>query len=203
VPIVVSTSEIDELGRRFLAASKDIPRDFARLREDIRRAALVEAKRAITKVYNVAPARVDKDLKAKETNLGVLLVGQKKTISAVSYKFKATARKGVARGVRGRFTIKGPVYADKHAFFAQGLRGNTGDLAEGNTQVFWRGGPKRKMTAGRYKGKVREPLHALHGPSVADHLKDTRVSVPLRVAIFDRIKRRYNQISARRLKRNR
>lgn len=169
---------IQLLARDFLNAAKNAPVEFARVRESIRRAALTESKRQITAIYNLTQARVADHLSVNSTPTGITVKGQKRTITFASYGWKPGRK-----GLRGKILRKSPTTEFKGSFIAGGL---AGDVPGVNRVSFFRSGEPRKMKAGRYIGKVREPLHGLHGPSIADALKDTRVSVPLRDRILGR-----------------
>lgn len=176
MPIVASTREIDELARAFARAAQSTPVEFVRARKSIARAAGTEARRAVVATYNLSQSRVAKDMRVTETTAGVLVSGSKKTITFLSYGFRQT-RKGLAGRVRK---------AGKRQVFDGSF---TGTGLGGGTVPFWRVGAKRLMTKGVNEGQRKQPLQALHGPSVSDHMKDTRVSVPMRERIWARARK--------------
>jgi len=176
MPIVASTKEIEDLGRAFARAAQTTPIEFVRARKSIARAAGTEARRAAAAEYNVSQRRIGQDMTVSETALGVLVTGQKRTITFVSYGFKPT-RKGLA----GKIRKKGKRSVWNGSFIAIGLNGNR--------VSFWRHGAPRVMTAGRYEGQRKQPLQALHGPSVSDMMRDTRVAKPMRERIWERARK--------------
>lgn len=169
----ITQTGIQQLTRDMLTSAKNAPKEFQRARVDLRRAANTESARQASAIYNLPQSRVKQDLTVRDTDAGVIVSGVKKTISFASYRFRPSPK-----GLRGKILKAGKSVEIKGAFIAPGIGGGS--------VPFFRNGPRRKMTAGRYVGKTRQPLTALHGPSVADQLTDTRVNVPLRERILAR-----------------
>jgi hypothetical protein len=184
MPLVASTTEIDALARRFARAAAATPSEFVRARKSIARAAGTEAKRAAVAVYNLSQSRVADDMRVIENATGVIVSGSKKTISFLSYGFRQT-RKGLA----GRIKKKGKRAVFDGSFIGTGIGGGK--------VPFWRIGAKRIMKMGHNAGKRKQPLHSLHGPSVADMFKDSRVATPLRERIWERARRELTNRLAR------
>lgn len=173
MPGVLSQRGIESLTRDMLASAKNAPREFQRARIDMSRAANTEAARQITAIYNLTQARVKEGLTVRQTAAGVVVAGARRTVTFTSYRFRKSAK-----GLRGKILKAGKQVTIPGAFIAPGIGG--GSVA------FFRNGAPREMQAGRYQGKVRQPLSALHGPSIADALKDTRNAAPLRERILAR-----------------
>lgn len=135
----------------------------------LRRRLLVEARRDIQAEYNIGAARIRKDLSARETPDGIKLTGFWRGIGLRNFGARTT-RKGVTSSIYagGRRSLR------EDAFMAR--------LQSGNLQVVKREGEKRVMTAGRYKGKRRQPLAVQYGPTAAQMLGKGRR--PNRLADF-------------------
>lgn len=185
MPAVLSDAALTALANRFVRASIDAPKEFERAKASIVRAAGTEGRRQISAVYNLTQGRIGQDLRTSATAAGALVVGQRKPITFTSYGFRETTRKGL----RGKILRGGQVETFAGGFIAPGLGG--GQIA------FYRSGTPRKMTKGRYIGRTRQPIKALHGPSIADTLRDTRVSEPLKERIYGRAARELRQRLAR------
>lgn len=184
MPAVLSDAALTALANRFVRASLDAPKEFERAKASIVRAAGTEGRRQISAVYSLTQARIGQDLRATATPAGALVVGQRKPITFTSYGFRQTRK-----GLRGKILRAGEVQTFEGGFIATGLGG--GQIA------FYRSGTPRKMTKGRYIGRTRQPIKALHGPSIADALRDTRVSEPLKERIYGRAARELRQRLAR------
>ena len=184
----ITQTGIQQLANEMLRSAVNAPKEFARARVDLRRAANTESSRQITAIYNLSQQRVKQDLTVRETEAGVIVSGPKRTISLLSYRFRPSTK-----GLRGKVLKAGKAVVIPGTFTGTGIGGGT--------VPFYRHGEPRKMTKGRYVGKVRQPLSALHGPSVADQLKDSRVNVPLRDRILARtgeqLRKRLSRIRGR------
>ena len=179
---------IEQLAREMLRSAVNAPKEFARARVDLRRAANTESSRQITAIFNLSQQRVKQDLTVRDTTAGVIVSGPKRTISLLSYRFRPSPK-----GLRGKVVKAGKSVQIPGAFI--------GTAIGGGTVPFYRHGTPRRMTKGRYVGQMRQPLKALHGPSVADQLKDTRVSIELRDRILARtgeqLRKRLSRIRGR------
>lgn len=176
--MIVSGDGIKALALRLARASKDAEKDFRQAVGTMARAAKTETKRASAKVYNVSQTRIEKDVRVTSDANAVTITGYKRSITFNSYGFVATAT-----GLRGSLFKSGKRHTFKSGFKAPGLAGNVNGF---HLVPFWRVGPKRKMRKGRYAGKLRQPLESLHGPSVADMLKNDKVSEPLTTQLLGR-----------------
>lgn len=172
----ITQSGIEQLARDMRKSAKNAPVEFARARADLRRAANTEGKRQVSAIYNLTQQRVQKDLTVRDTAAGVMVSGTKDTISFASYGAKWSKR---SAGLNYKILRKGKTFTDPQGFIT-----NIG----ANKVAFLRDpkAVKRKMKSGRYEGKLRQPIHRAHGPSIADAMKDTRVSVPMRERILAR-----------------
>ena len=189
MPIVAPVAQVAEEARRWGQIARQSPQAFKQARVSMQRAAGTEHKRGITAIYNLTQSRVGQDLTVRPTEVGMIVSGSKRTISLLSYGWRPT-RKGLA----GRVIRGGKRSVIPRSFIANGLGGGT--------VPFIREGEPRTMGKGRYAGKKRQPLSALHGPSVADALADKRVVTPLRERIWARsrteLSRRLNQLTRKR-----
>lgn len=132
----------------------------------LRRKLLVQARRDIQREpvsYNIDAARVRKDLAVRDTQQGLKLTGYWRGIGLRNFSAKRT-RKGISSVI-----FRGRKDQDDGAFFARLLGGGAGNL-----HVVERFGPKVEMQAGRYKGKRRQKLQVLYGPTVAQMLAKGR-----------------------------
>lgn len=174
----VDTRGIDELRKRFQDAARESPKEIKRLIVSTQRAAGTESRRAAVAIYNITQSRLAEDQVVIPTDKGVIVRGQKKPISSLSYKVKQHGK-----GLRLRVLKKG-----KTTTFEPGF------LERGKGLPFYRtkGEAKRVMAKGRYAGKMRQPVHFLAGPSAADMMKDTRVSVPMKERIWGRVRKEFS-----------
>lgn len=123
----------------------------------VRRRVPVEARRDIQAEYNLPAARVRKDLSIRNTDDGLRLTGQFRGIGLRNFAGRV-ARKGTSSQIyRG-----GRREVDEGSFEAQ--------LLGGNVQFVERYGEKVVMQQGRYKGKKRQRIEVLYGPTVAQML---------------------------------
>lgn len=189
------------LERRLTLAAGGAGVEVERAVISVSRATYTESKRAVTAVYNLPQKRVAGPLAVRVAGnrRGFVISGNPKPISFVSYGARALARGGVrvrifrgrAQLVRGAFAADAPRAAD------------AGEDTPGN-RLFWirTGQPKRVMTKGRYEGKRREPIRALTGPSVADHLNNPDVRGRIERFFVNRmsteLRRRLSRLLARR-----
>lgn len=180
MPIVAPVAALDAEAKRWAQIALEAPKAFDQARGSIRRAANTEYKRGVTAIYNLSQARAAQALSVTATDAGFLARGNNKTISLVSYGWRQT-RKGLA----GRIIKGGRRTVIPRSFINQALGGGL--------VSFIREGEKRKMTNGNYFGKLRQPLKALHGPSIADAIKDQRVAVPMRERILGRTRAELNR----------
>jgi hypothetical protein len=128
--------------------------------QTLRRRLPVEARRDIQAEYDIQAARVRQDIGTREIPDGLRLTGYFRGIGLRNFRARQTRRGVTAAPFRGRRTLR------EGSFFA--------GLNSGNKQVVRREGPKRKMTAGRYIGQMRQPLVVEYGPSVAQMLRKGR-----------------------------
>jgi hypothetical protein len=156
--------------RTLQAASKDAPKAFKLALNASRRVAKKDSAVQSAKVYNIGEKRIEQDLTAKPIEgYEFKIIGRKRKRgpSLVAYGAEKDAR-GLAVKVikkRGRKIIRA-------AFIAKGAGGS-------NLLAFKRSGSKRIMKAGRYKGKLRQPIKSRYGPSVADMLINNEVYNPI------------------------
>lgn len=177
--IKLTQTGIEGLTRDFLARAKDAPKEFARARENIRRAANTETKRQVTAIYNLSQTRVAKDVSASPTPSGVMVRAGNRPINFIDFGFRATRK-----GVRGKIRKAGPVKTWGKSFIAKGLAGNRSSV---NKLVFYRTGkPKKRNDLGVNAGKFKEPIEALWSASTADMMKSNLVGAPLRQKILGR-----------------
>ena len=129
----------------------------------LRRRLPVRARRDIQDEYNIGMDRVNKDMAVRDTPQGLKLTGYWRGIGLRNFSAKRT-RKGISSVI-----FRGRKDQDDGAFFARLLGGGAGNL-----HVVERFGPKVEMQAGRYKGKRRQKLQVLYGPTVAQMLAKGR-----------------------------
>lgn len=178
----LSTTGIQGLTRDMLARAKDAPKEFSRARESIRRAANTETKRQVSAIYNLSQARVQKDLSVSTTAAGVIVRGERRPINFLDFGFRQTRS-----GVRGKIRRDKPAKTWSKSFIAKGLAGK---VASVNKLVFYRtGGTPKRNDLGVNAGKIKEPIDALWSVSVADAMKQERVSIPLRERILGRARK--------------
>lgn len=170
MPVKIQSDSLVQMIATLQAASKDAPKAFKLALNASRRIAKKDAAQQSANVYNVAEKRIEQDLTAKPIEgYEFKIIGRKRKRgpSLVAYGATKDAR-GLAVTVikgRGRKIIRA-------AFIAKGAGGS-------NVLAFQRSGKKRIMKAGRYKGKLRQPIKAKYGPSVADMLTNNEVYNPI------------------------
>ena len=189
MPIVAPVAQVAEEARRWGRIARETPGAFRNARVSIQRAALTEHKRGITAIYNLSQSRIGQDISARNTDLGFIARESNRTISLLSYGWRPT-RKGLA----GRVIRGGKRSVIPRSFISPGLNGGK--------VPFIREGDKREMKKGRYAGKTRQPLKALHGPSMADALASTDIAQDMRERIWGRsrteLSRRLKQLTRKR-----
>lgn len=130
-----------------------------------------ESRRDIQREYNIKAGRVTKDLRVSAPRIGELRVtGYFRGIGMRNFGAKQTG-KGVTGSV-----FKGKRSLIKGAFYATLLGGSD------NRHVVERFGAKRRMTAGNYIGRRKQPLVVEYGPTVAQMLR--KEGRPQRLADF-------------------
>jgi hypothetical protein len=169
MPVTVESPDLREMLRTLQAASKDAPKAFKLALNASRRVAKKDSAVQSAKVYNVGEKRIEKDLKLKPIDgFEFVIIGQKgrRPPSLLQYGAEQNAQGLVVSVIksRGRRLIKSGFIATS---------------PNGNRLPFIRFGPKRIMKKGRYEGKLRQPLFALYGPSVADMLINNEVYNPI------------------------
>jgi len=155
----------------------DVPSRILRAQQralaTLRKRLPVQARRDIQAEYNLKARRIAQGLRLRNASDGLVLVGSARGINAL--QFGATW----SRRMKGaRFTIKrgGDRSPHEGAFIGTGLNNNplvfVRDLRRG----------KHRVTEGRNKGRMKEYLTAVYGPSVGQMLKHGRR--PERLAEF-------------------
>lgn len=123
----------------------------------LRRRWPVLARRDIQTEYALGARRITQDLRVRRTNEGLQLVGAYNGIGLRNFGARKT-KAGVTYSVlRGKRSLR------PGTFLAT--------LLGGNKQAVRREGDKRRMTAGRYIGKRKQPLVVEYGASVAQMLR--------------------------------
>ncbi|GAB3335305.1 hypothetical protein [Marilutibacter aestuarii] len=131
----------------------------------------VFARRDIQAEYNLKAGRINQDLIVRGDGNGISLSGRwGRGIGLLNFGARQV-RKGVTAAI-----FRGKRELHQGAFKAR--------LLSGNTQIVTRSGAPRPMTAGRYKGKRREPLAVEYGATIAQALAKGRR--PERIADFAR-----------------
>lgn len=170
MPVKAESPDLAQMLRTLQAASKDAPKAFKLALNASRRIAKKDSATQSAKVYNVAEKRIEQDLTAKAIQgyeFSIIGRKRKRGPSLVSYGATKSAR-GLAVTVikgRGQKVVRA-------AFIANGAGGT-------NRLAFIRAGKKRVMKSGRYEGRIRQPIKALYGPSVADMLTNNEVYNPI------------------------
>lgn len=175
MPVKVESPDLAQMLRTLQAASKDAPKAFKLALNASRRIAKKDSASQSAKVYNVEEKRIAKDLRPKEIDgFTFVIIGGKgrRPPSLLAYGAEQNAR-GLLVTVKKK---RGPRLI-RPAFIANGWNGNR--------LPFLRFGPKRVMKKGRYQGKLRQPLFALYGPSVADMLTNNEVYNPIHARFIE------------------
>lgn len=164
--------EIRSLQRRLdQAAGPKFDRYMRRAFNSTVRASKTEAKRAIGKRYNLPAKRIDKGLKLAKvipSEFRFSIQGDRQPVSLTSFNSTKQLKRN---GVSFKLLRAGARKRNQKGFIAAGL---AGDRVGGNRLAFVRvPGKRRTMKAGRYRGKVRQVIKSLKGPSVGAMLEDT------------------------------
>lgn len=172
VPLGVNFEVQDALAvsRNLGLITRDVGQAQKRAIGTLRRRLPVQARRDIQAEYNIKAGRVNKDLSAFVAGDGIRLRGYFRGIGLRNFGARQT-KKGVTSAIfRGRRSL------DPGTFMAP--------LLGGGLHAAERHGAKRVMTKGRYKGKRRQPIETLYGPTLAQMLRKGRR--PERLADFAR-----------------
>lgn len=143
--------------KQLTAAAQRYPKAIAQGMVSARRSSRTIVRRAIQEERNLKVRRINQDLTDKsEGPLAFSITGSREPISLASYG--ARRRK---TGLRVQILKSSAPKIIRGGFLVKGRK----DLPP-----FIRQGAKRKMKKGRYAGTgiKRQPLKALHGPSIAD-----------------------------------
>ena len=154
----IDLTGIRRIAERVAETAKEADKAVARALVTLRRRIVPEARRDIQTEYNLKAARINAGLRASNITDGVELVGSKRGVGLIEFGGKATKT-----GATARVRVGGALSERPGAFVAP--------LLGGNTHIVERYGKKRVMTAGRYKGKKRQPLSVEYGPSIAQMLR--------------------------------
>ena len=167
--IKVSAPSLKTIAGRLQNLSKMPARDFKRIMVSTQRGTFTETKRAAVTYYGVNQKRVAEDIKVstvKAAPVSFTITGDRTPISLRHYSQQGGKSSGLSFIVlreRGRKRFAGAFKAISN-----------------NASLVWaRTGERRVMTKGRYRGKMREAIEPLFGPSVPDMLKNK--------AVFDRV----------------
>lgn len=151
-------SGIRRIAARVAETQQAADKAINRARSTLRRRIVPEARRDIQAEYNLKAARITAGLTARNTAEGVELIGSKRGIGLIEFGGKATKT-----GATAKVRKDGGASVRPGAFIAP-LLGN-------NPHIVERYGKKRRMTAGRYAGKMRQPIAIEYGPSIAQMLR--------------------------------
>lgn len=155
--------------RNIMALTRDAEKIEQRAIGTLRRRLPVQARRDIQQEYAIKADRLRKDLKVRETPHGLTMLGEWRGIGLLNFAGTRLTRKGVSAA-----PIKGRRRLYPSAFQAR--------LLGGNTQIVQRKGAARVMKDGRYKGKRKQPIEPVYGPTAAQMLAGGRR--PYRLAEF-------------------
>lgn len=150
--LLVNTKGLENIARQFpVVASRSLNR--------LRSAMKTYASEIIRKDFAIKKSRIDRHIRlsrsATPKNLAVGIRAKDSRIPLFQFANPRQTQTGV------RTTVKlGNSKIIKHAFIATMMTGHKG--------IFIRKGKPRKMRSGRYKGKKRQPIVELVGPSVAE-----------------------------------
>lgn len=164
-----------EVSRMLGTLARQLPQIQRRAIGTLRRRIYTQARRDIQAEYNIKAGRVAKDLRTDVRSDRVSVTGYFRGIGLRNFGARQTAA-GVSYSV-----FLGKRNFRQSAFLVGLFRGKS---EGGNAHVARRGSPKRIMTAGRYKGRLRDPLVTQYGPTVAQMLRKGRR--PERLADFAR-----------------
>lgn len=146
--------------RNLGALSGRLPQLQERAIGTLRRRLPVVARRDIQQEYAIKAQRVNQDLLSRISPTGIRLTGKFRGIGLTNFTARQLRRGVTATELRGKRSLR------EGAFLAR--------LLGGGIQAVERYGAKRVMTTGRYKGKRRQPLEVLYGPTVAQMLRKGR-----------------------------
>lgn len=164
----IDLSGIRRAAERVAETHKQAGKVIQRARGTLRRRIVPEARRDIQQDYALKAGRITEGLRATNITQGVELTGSARGIGLLEFGAKQTAT-----GLTAKVRKDGSPRVVPHGFIAP--------MLGGNKQATKRDGAKRRMSKGRYKGKMRQPLKTQYGPSIArmlaaperaDHLGD-------------------------------
>lgn len=175
MPVAVKSPDLAEMLRTLQAASKDAPKAFGLAMKASRGKSKADTAVQSSAIYNLPEKRVTQDLTVTPIvgyTYSVIGRKRKRGPSLISYGATQNATGLAVTVIKGRGAKRIP-----SGFIRRGLGGAN---SEGSLLPFVRAGSKRKMKKGRYAGKVRQPIKALYGPSVADMLTNNDVYNPIK-----------------------
>lgn len=161
------------VSRNLGLATRDVATAQKRAIGTLRRRLPVQARRDIQAEYALKAGRVAQDLSVRDGGGGLKLRGYFRGVGLRNYGARDLRKSG---GGVSYSVLRGKRAIRPHSFFAP--------LSGGNVQVVHRQGEKRRMTRGRYVGKMRQPIVVDYGASVAQMLAKGRR--PERLADFAR-----------------
>jgi hypothetical protein len=190
IAIEINRAQLQRLTDAVNASGKKLSKEIAGAINQVSRKTKLEMGREIRKQVAIPKDEVEKPLKIKtqatgeslsaivslkETpRLGLRHFGAKQDKRGVSYKISKT-------GGRGR--IDGAFMGPKPGVIRINWRGN----------VFVRVGPARKMTKGRYQGKMRQPIQQRFGVSAYGTYKKNDMAGPQLKAIEDELSKQLDR----------
>lgn len=129
----------------------------------MRRRLLTEAKRDIGREYKLTAGRIAKDLSARNTEDGVVLLGKHRPVNAIEFGASWSRRRG--KGARYTFFRGASTRVRDGSFIGTGINGARLVFSRVTTE------PKHLVMSGTNKGKMKQSLRGRYGPTIADMLK--------------------------------
>lgn len=154
-------SGIARMAKRVADTAREADKAVSRATATLRRRLPVEARRDIQEEYNLPAGRIRRGLTSRTIDGGVELTGSARGVGAIEFGGRWRGRKS-----------DGATYMIRHGGDNSPLPGSfIATLLNGNRQIVERKGPKQRMTKGVNKGRMKQPLQVVYGPSVAQMLR--------------------------------
>lgn len=140
------------------------------------RSCRTEANRLLRESYRLSKSDIDKVMSLK-LSTGSNLTGQL-IVGGQRFKLYAFPSRQLKIGVKVTITKRSPKTLP-HRFIAT--------MQSGHTGIFQRKGDKRRMTKGRYKEALRQPVVELMGPSVAQLFASKKIIERLKALVKEKL----------------
>lgn len=184
MPISIRPDGLVDLVESIKAASADSDKSFRLAINGARRKSKRLTQQSCANEYNVSEDRIGKDITVRQAaGYAYSVIGRKRKSGPSLIQYGATQN---SSGLTVTVSKRNGPKRIRSGFIRNG--------SSGNLLAFVRRGAPRVMKMGRYAGKVRQPIKALSGPSVADMFNNSSVFDAIQSNFFSTVS---DELSAR------